>query len=172
VLDPLLAAIPAKSYGPQLPSAALVTQATEPLGDELAELGLGLGLGDETTGLGLGDDTTELGLGELGLGESELGLGDVSVALGPAVSELGLGDASAALGPGELDDGDGEAEVPLDPGKGHGECSGALWVSGSQPVSMTMVADTASAGQIRFSFTSSSFACRRPNLGHLPSPVG
>jgi hypothetical protein len=35
----------------------------------------------------------------------------------------------------------------------------ALWTSGLQPVSMTMVADTMIAGQIRFGFTSKLLTC-------------
>jgi hypothetical protein len=159
-----------------------VTHAAEALvlGDGLVVLGLGeVGLGEP--GLVLGDGLVVLGLGEVGLGEPGLGLGDGTVALGLGESELdeselGLEDGTVllglgelALGDSELDDGDGEAEVAFGLGDVLGECSAALWVSGSQPVSMTMAADTTSAGQIRFSFTSSSFACRRPNLGHRPA---
>jgi hypothetical protein len=143
-----------------------VTHAAEALvlGDGLVVLGLGeVGLGEP--GLGLGDGTVALGLGESELDESELGESELGLEDGTVL--LGLGEL--ALGDSELDDGDGEAEVAFGLGDVLGECSAALWVSGSQPVSMTMAADTTSAGQIRFSFTSSSFACRRPNLGHRPA---
>ena len=46
-------------------------------------------------------------------------------------------------------------EGALDLGDVPGECGAALWMSGPQPVSTTMVEDTAIAGQIRFGFTTS-----------------
>jgi hypothetical protein len=87
----------------------------------------------------------------LGLAGVELGLGDVGLGLG--VTELGLGLGLAELGLGASGLGDWDEEVALALGEVSGECGPALWVRGSQPVSATMIADAAIAGQIRFGFT-------------------
>ncbi|MGH7511721.1 MAG: hypothetical protein ACREOQ_02245 [Gemmatimonadales bacterium] len=73
------------------------------------------------------------------LGSGDPALGD------PGVGEPGLDEPGG---------GDGEAEVALVLGEVVGECRVALLTSGPQPVSMTIVEDTAIAGQIRFGFTS------------------
>jgi hypothetical protein len=91
-----------------------------------------------------------------GPGPPEDGLADVGLELGdelvvpgsgePALGEPALGDCEPA---------DGDAEVALGPGDVPGEWGGAaLWMSGPQPVSTTMVEETAIAGQIRFGFIS------------------
>ena len=118
-----------------MPLAALVThRAPEPPAAGPADLGLDLG--DEVVGPGSG----EPGLEEPPLGEPALGeAGSGELALG----ELALG----VSGPGDAD------EEALDLEDVTGECGAALWMSGAQPVSTTMVEDTAIAGQIRFGFT-------------------
>ena len=61
-----------------------------------------------------------------------------------------LGEPALGVsGPGDADEG------ALDLGDVTGECGAALWMSGAQPVSTTMVEDTAIAGQIPFGFTTS-----------------
>jgi hypothetical protein len=98
-------------------------------------------------GLDLGDEVVVPGSGEPGLEEPPLG----EPALGEAGSgELLLGEPALGVsGPGDADEG------ALELGDVPGEWGAALWVSGTQPVSTTMVEDTAIAGQIRFGFTTS-----------------
>jgi len=75
------------------------------------------------------------------------------------VGLLGLGSAVPELGEPEL----GEAVVgePV-----LGECGAALGVSGPQPVSTMMVADTATAGQNRFVRTSKLLYLSIINIEH------
>ena len=120
-----------------MPLAALVThRAPEPPA-----------AGPAGVGLDLGDEVVMPGSGEPGLEEPPLG----EPALGEAGSgELLLGEPTLGVsGPGDADEG------ALELGDVPGECGAALWVSGTQPVSTTMVEDTAIAGQIRFGFTTS-----------------
>jgi hypothetical protein len=63
------------------------------------------------------------------------------------VGEPGSGDA-------ELDEEDGKAAVVPVAVEVPGECGAAVLMNGLQPVSATMMADTAIANQIRFGFTS------------------
>lgn len=118
-----------------MPLAALVThRAPEPPAEELADVGLELGGALVVPGSG------EPGLEEPPLGE-------------PALGEAGSGELALGVsGPGDADESD---EGALDLGDVPGECGAALWMSGPQPVSTTMVEDTAIAGQIRFGFTTS-----------------
>lgn len=102
--------------------------------------------------LGLGDGLVMLGSGELGLGQ--FGLGEFGLGQ-PGLGEPGSGEPGSGepkLGDSEL--GNGEAEVALGRGDTLGKCGAALRVSGPQPASTTMVADTEIAGNIRFGFTS------------------
>jgi len=115
--------------------AALVTHlAPEPLEEDgLAEVGLVPGAGLVVPGSGVP------GLGVPGSCE-------------PVVGEPALGEP--ALGDCELGGATGGAAVALVLEDVVGGRGAALWTSGLQPVSMTMVADTVIAGQIRFGFTS------------------
>jgi hypothetical protein len=104
-------------------------------------------VGSGDPGLG-GSVLGEFELGESELGESELGefeLGESEL----GESELG----ESELGDPELSDGVGD-EVAFGPKAVFRWCDEALLTSGPQPASMTMVADTASVGQIGFGFTS------------------
>lgn len=135
--------------------AALVThEAPEPLRDRLAEAVLGLG--DGLVVLGRGDGLVVLGLGEPGLGDSQRGDGDAEVALGLGDS---LGERACLGFTGARADG----TLP--------DACAALWMIGPQPVSTTMVADTAIAGHIRFVFTSDPPTCQKPNVGHQADPT-
>jgi hypothetical protein len=137
VLDPWLPVIPANAYGPQLPLAAFVThRGPEPADGGLADVGLEPG-----------DGLVLLGSGEPGLGEP--GSGDPAPGE-PALGEAGVGEP----GLGKLCGGDEEVDLALVLGEVVGRCGVALLMSGPQPVSTTMVKDTAIAGQIRFGFTS------------------
>ena len=113
-------------------------RAPEPLGDGLAEVGLGLE--DRVVLLGFG----ELGFGEPGSGEP--GSGE------PGSGEPGSGEP--VLGDSELGHGDSKAEMALGLAVVLGECGAALWMIGPQPVSATMVVDRTIAGQICFGSTS------------------
>ena len=120
-----------------MPLAALVThRAPEPPA-----------AGPAGVGLDLRDEVVLPGSGEPGLEEPPLG----EPALGEAGSgELLLGEPTLGVsGPGDADEG------ALDVEDVTAECGAALWMSGAQPVSTTMVEDTAIAGQIRFGFTTS-----------------
>jgi hypothetical protein len=161
VLFPALPVMAEEAYGPQVPLAALVTQAVlelllvgDGVADGLAEVGLGeglgvVGLGDGFVGSGLGDDMVGSGLGDderlgFGVGETEVG------------GSLGVGDDVLA-----------GCEWVGFPKVG----PDVVWrVTGPQPASTAVVAHTAIAGQICFFFTSKLLTCWRTKLGHTPVP--
>jgi hypothetical protein len=157
VLFPALPVMFEEAYGPQVPLAALVTQAVPELvlvGDGVAEVGLGEGLGL----VGLGE-----GLGVVGLGDGVVGSGlGVTVWLGFGVGETEVG---GSLGVG--DDVLGGREWVGFPKVG----PDVVWrETGPQPASTAAVAHTAIAGQICFFFTSKLLTCWRTKLGHTSVP--
>ncbi len=119
--------------------AALVTHLAPPPGaDGLAEVGLEPEAGLVVPGSGVP------GVGVPALGEPGVGV--------PGSGEPGLD--GPVPGDCELGGAAGGADVALVLEDVVGACGAALWTSGLQPVSMTIVADTVIAGQIRFGFTS------------------